>query len=139
MEKLQITKGEWTFEESDYSNGLKSQRTIDIGCKSVEEFSTIWTGNDRASDEDLLIAKIICDAGNTYQQCEELPSELLRQNREMKEALENTLDELYRLGEHCADQKFIDFEDESIDGVNSYNRIMKQGRECLTSCNKGKE
>lgn len=60
-------------------------------------------------------AALYVDAHNTYLQHPELPSELFRQNREMKEAL--------LLIRHSPVS----------------NRIIEIVSNCLTSCNKGKE
>lgn len=65
--------------------------------------------------------------------------ELLRQNREMKEALGNMIKEFQKLIDHCENEHFLDFDDESNEGVSGCNKAMKQARVCLTSCNKGKE
>lgn len=98
MEKLQITPGKW---EQNGINAVHSGSTC-VAITDNKEF--------RKAD-----AILIADAGNTYRQCSTIPSELLRQNQEMKEALER-----------------IEHETDSLE-------ISHIVRDCLTSLNKDKE
>lgn len=68
--QLDITKGEW---KQNGINGIHSKST----CVAL-------TQNNEYRQQDAIL---IADAGNTYQSCGELPSELLRQGDELKKAL----------------------------------------------------
>lgn len=132
MEKLQITKGQYSVKPATRTDCA----SIVINHQMMVMIMPLDTINDEIETN---TASVCSDALNTYQQFETLPSELLRQNREMKEALENTLKELLKLIDHCENEHFLDFDDESIEGVADCNKVMKQARNCLTSCNKGKD
>jgi hypothetical protein len=71
MKKLNITPGEWKA--------------------SVIRFGKIYTGEDEIHLPDNEYAehnaRLIADAGNTYQQCGLLPSELLKQRDELLDVL----------------------------------------------------
>lgn len=116
MVKIKIPLGKWDT-RNEYDTKY-DQPTIVIETDSNSGFITIWSGADSISDENIDLGNIICDAGNTYQQCETLPSELLRQNREMKEALERI-------------KKLTNLDDDKT--------VVNICVDCLTSCNKGKE
>lgn len=79
-------------------------------------------------------AMLYMDAHNTYLEHPELPSELLRQNRQMKEALEKAEEALEWYMTECYpdNDNYQSFHDI---GMNARSVL----RECLTSCNKGKE
>lgn len=83
MKELGITKGEWVADELDYVMSISTKDTDvggDIICDAPEyaEISmTRWRYN----------AALICDAGNTAQKCGLLPSDLLKQRDELREAL----------------------------------------------------
>ena len=87
MKELGITKGEWQLDE--LTNGVSvSTKDVDDGgdiiCDAPEyaEISmTRWRYN----------AALIIDAGNTAQKCGLLPSELLRQRDELREALKQIM------------------------------------------------
>ena len=81
MKKLKITTGKWI---SEYRDGIISEDAGDPGdaiCDAPEwaEMSMKrWPAN----------ASLICDAGNTYQKCGLLPSELLEQRDELLQTLQ---------------------------------------------------
>ena len=80
MEKLNITPGKW----KEYDNGVITLTKIysNIVCKScVKRTSSYEYWNDNA--------KLIADAGTTYNATPILPSELLKQRNELKMVLEN--------------------------------------------------
>lgn len=86
MKELGITKGEW--EVSPDNNweccvlmGEQEDHYINLENRDIDG----W-------DEMHANATLICDAGNTAQKCGLLPSELLQQRDELKEALQSLMD-----------------------------------------------
>ena len=79
MKELGITKGEWKYRDHFSDGIIETEETI-IGHLMK------W-----GSPEDELQANalLIADAGNTAQKCGLLPSELLQQRDELREALKN--------------------------------------------------
>ncbi len=77
MKELRITKGEWKYRDHFSDGIIETEETI-IGHLMK------W-----GSPEDELQANalLIADAGNTAQKCGLLPSELLQQRDELREAL----------------------------------------------------
>lgn len=72
MKELGITKGEWKAEELFGDLVVRTSNEIIVDMASINE------------DKD---AALIADAGNTAQKCGLLPSELLQQRDELREAL----------------------------------------------------
>lgn len=122
MKKLEITKGEWTIIEKS----TKLESTIISKNKRICDVKSY--GRDFKSTQDKIIcieptikeresnAILIADAGTTYNKCDLLPSELLKQN----EALVECLKELLQLHK---------------DGLYSTKR-MEQANELLNTLNK---
>ena len=79
MKELGITKGEWQYEI--YASYYAIQNT------SGYTSNDLLLANSVGSFEAEHNADLICDAGNTAQKCGLLPSELLRQRDELREAL----------------------------------------------------
>ena len=79
MKELGITKGEWRYEI--YASYYAIQNTS--GYTSNDLLLADSVGSFEAEHN----ADLICDAGNTAQKCGLLPSELLRQRDELREAL----------------------------------------------------
>jgi hypothetical protein len=77
MEKLNITQGKW-----EVSQKLQVQANVDEPLNT----STICQVFGKEEDH----ATLIADAGNAYNTAPILPSELLKQNKELLEALELT-------------------------------------------------
>lgn len=87
-ERLNITKGDWNvnFDElpnelivySDFNN-LRTATVFERKCNSFSESINTAISN----------AKLIADAGTTYNQCDKLPSELLAENKELLECLKS--------------------------------------------------
>lgn len=82
MKELGITKGEWTISpdnnwECCILMGDQENHYINLENRDIDG----W-------DEMHANATLIADAGNTAQKCGLLPSELLQQRDELKEALE---------------------------------------------------
>ena len=84
MKGLGITKGEWRYEI--YASYYAIQNTS--GYTSNDLLLADSVGSFEAEHN----ADLICDAGNTAQKCGLLPSELLRQRDELKEALSKALE-----------------------------------------------
>lgn len=97
MEKLNISKGNWSISDPKYIGKWTGFNTHNGKCRGI------YTSNDdleaiclvpkdyilHNKDQDYNShAILICDAGNTYQKCEILPSELLTQRNEMLEAIQ---------------------------------------------------
>lgn len=108
MEKLQITKGEYMYQKD---SSLEYPRVL-LGDAPVMIIDAEFQDDNGNCDDIVLLAS---DALNTYQQCETLPSELLRQNQEMREVLE------------------------LIKSKAVSNRVLEIISNCLTSLDKGKE
>ena len=79
MKELEITKGEWQYEI--YAGYFAIQNSA--GYEASDLLNADSVGSFEAEHN----AELICDAGNTAQSCGLLPSELLRQRDELKEAL----------------------------------------------------
>lgn len=110
MEKLQIPQGKATY----FSN--KNSCEVKIG--SVE-FAIDIHDIGISHQESESLARLFVSAITAYQQCETLPSELLSQNREMREALIH----IQKLAKMC-----------------DYRTIQRICNEGLTSCvEQGKE
>jgi len=77
MKELGITKGEWQYRDHFSDGIIETEETI-IGHLMK------WGSPE---DELQSNAILIIDAGNTAQKCGMLPSELLRQRDELREAL----------------------------------------------------
>ena len=77
MKDLGITKGEWVG--VDYAGHYSLQVAPFYGARDLLD-------EDKTNDAEANM-KLCCDAGNTAQKCGLLPSELLKQRDELKEAL----------------------------------------------------
>jgi len=87
QERLDITSGEWKYRNQVVNNGSFFRVDGD-----TEKVSNIVTRN---SDKAEANAKLIADAGTTYNKCQTLPSQLLSQNNELLECLEKTFEWLH--------------------------------------------
>lgn len=81
MKKLNITKGEWELEINSDTQFVVG--TTKWGVCFIPRYYELAKDN----------AALIVDAGNTYQKCEVLPSELLKQRNELLAALKTLLQE----------------------------------------------
>lgn len=88
MKELGITKGEWAITRSGMDWVVRANPT------AIARIYSSW----ECEDAD---AELICDAGNTAQKCGLLPSELLRQRDELKEAVNGLLFIATGKGEPC--------------------------------------
>ena len=88
MKELGITKGEYNISKRRRKmNQLRSYGIeIDIGTE-YKEAITVWAGDDPQDKTANITAELITDSLNTAQKCGLLPSELLRQRDELREAL----------------------------------------------------
>ena len=83
MKELGITKGEWNVGNEYYRHKVMvNNASIHIYHTAVT-FDGVMITYDNAKAN----AELIADAGNTAQKCGLLPSELLQQRDELKEAL----------------------------------------------------
>ena len=80
--KLGITEGTIFIETHTHSFGLISEETQCIICDTFTK-----------TDTDLKNITLYCDAHNTTNKCQKLPSQLLQENEEMKVMLEKVLKE----------------------------------------------
>ena len=85
MKELGITKGEWQYEI--YAGYFAIQNSA--GYEASDLLNADSVGSFEAEHN----AELICDAGNTAQSCGLLPSELLRQRDELKEALKDMVNQ----------------------------------------------
>ena len=83
MKELGITKGEW-FWDGDPSNYDPEEEAPWLVAGDRAEKIVIYGEIKIANKKD---AELIADAGNTAQKCGLLPSELLQQRDELREAL----------------------------------------------------
>ncbi len=82
MKDLVITKGEWRHNKHSRGNVEANGRSV-ANCMG---YSTN-IGRGEHIEENYANADLVIDAGNTAQVCGLLPSELLKQRDELKEAL----------------------------------------------------
>ena len=87
MKELGITKGEW-FWDGDPSNYNPEEEAPWLVAGDRAENIVIYGEIKIANKKD---AELIADAGNTAQKCGLLPSELLKQRDELREALINVM------------------------------------------------
>lgn len=122
--KLQITKGLWKSQQQ--TNG-----DIYISTNNWFNFLKVMfvhNANTKEHREQCLYnSKLICDAGNTYQQCGLTPSELLEQNKQMKEALQIAFTEIRSMKlclmshpDHIRDSEFWD----RTDGAEEVEKVI---------------
>ena len=81
MKELGITKGEWSIDTADAIK-IKAEDGSNIAI-----LTHLTNFKRRDTDEVERNAMLIADAGNTAQKCGLLPSELLQQRDELREAL----------------------------------------------------
>ena len=84
MKELGITKGEWIG--VDYAGHYSIQVAPFYGARDLLD-------EDKTNEAEANM-QLCCDAGNTAQKCGLLPSELLQQRDELREALQNLIDEV---------------------------------------------
>lgn len=84
MKDLKITKGEW-YPDSNKQIVFSDQGEKDVVICEIDR--PIHDRNNKTKEESENAAVLIADAGNCYQKCGLLPSELLQQRDEMLEAL----------------------------------------------------
>lgn len=58
---------------------------------------------------------------------------LQEEKKELVEALRELHKQSYELREHCEDLKFLDFSDDSIDGVLQFNRALEKSAELINN------
>ena len=83
MKELGITKGEWNVNGEYYRHKVMVNNSTIHVYHTVVTFDGVMVTYNNAKANAVLIA----DAGNTAQKCGLLPSELLRQRDELREAL----------------------------------------------------
>ena len=76
--ELKITKGEWELINTELSDF--SLTSVICGKKVIAHVNA----DRKTSEERIADANLIIDAGNTIQSCGLLPSQLLKQNNEMR-------------------------------------------------------
>lgn len=114
MENLKHTKGKWAVKHSltkDAFNVIGTElggnyKIARCPYLKVETLSKEW--NDKEKSE--------CEAN----------SKLIAAAPELFEALIELRKETLNLIEHCVDQSFLDWEDESIDGVTDMNQKLEK-------------
>lgn len=87
MEKLKIPTGEWYKSERPIEQNEHGVYMLDIDTVGVISIMTVWSPNDPNNQEELDIVELCCDAGNTYQKCGLMPSELLEQRDRLLSSL----------------------------------------------------
>ena len=96
MKELGITKGEWKIrlfpEGDDFFVEAPNLNKPELGYGIEIMQDDFGTHNGYPREQRLADAVLIADAGNTAQKCGLLPSELLRQRDELKEALSKALE-----------------------------------------------
>ena len=89
MKELGISKGGW-YKDSTSQYVFVDKGKIDIEICKVDH--PIHNTDYRTKEESANNATLIADAGNTAQKCGLLPSELLKQRDELREALKQIRD-----------------------------------------------
>ena len=112
MKDLKITRGEWQFE--NYAGYMALQNDVGYHAKDILNADSV--GSFEAEHN----AELCCDAGNTAQKCGFLPSELLKQNEELREALIKYDEWVFENGKAFADTK------ESVDEYIEYLKNVKK-------------
>ncbi len=104
MKELEITKGEWKIrlfpEGDDFFVEAPNLNKPELGYGIEIMQDDFGTHNGYPREQRLADAVLIADAGNTAQKCGLLPSELLRQRDELKEALKVCHTSLKTYGSH---------------------------------------
>ena len=83
-EEVTSPKGEWEY-FPEYDTAWE-QDIYTINTPILEDFVSVHRSKN-TPDQDELVAILIVDAGNTYQKCHELPSNLLEQRNKAIELL----------------------------------------------------
>lgn len=91
--KLTPTQGAWGIAREYHEEGMEIYVATPLKWISVIKAFN-YTSIEEAEDN----AELICDAGNTFQKCHLLPSQLLQQRDELMEALMKLKDEAWRNG-----------------------------------------
>ena len=95
MKELGITKGEWKIrlfpDGDDFFVEAPNLNKPELGYGIEIMQEDFGTHNGYPREQRLADAVLIADAGNTAQKCGLLPSGLLRQRDELKEALEQII------------------------------------------------
>lgn len=81
MKKFKGTTGEWSIDSQISTRVLCNEGVTHVDVRHYEDKLIEAEAN----------AKLITDAGNTIQKCDLLPSELLKQRDELREALSGLL------------------------------------------------
>lgn len=81
--RLHITAGEWEYNNNNTEDYFDIESTHRIASICAAEETEVSREEHEAN------AILIVDAGNTYNKCGLLPSELLKQGDELREVLEN--------------------------------------------------
>lgn len=116
MKELGITIGEWRIDTADAIK-IKAEDGSNIAI-----LTHLTNFKRRDTDEVERNALLIADAGNTAQKCGLLPSELLQQRDELREAL-NQINKLCSEGyedtesiiDACLDLSFVAIKNREID------------------------
>ena len=82
--KLGIEEGQWVVADAIVKLGGEKQLAVRLERKRI---ICLLSEKEKQTEEDVAIGALIADAGNTFQVCELLPSELLAQRNELLEAL----------------------------------------------------
>ena len=114
MKELGITKGEWVAEQ--YGGYFTIQDRI--GYEGNDLLSSEGVGSFTAEHN----AELCCDAGNTAQKCGLLPSELLQQRDELKDAINSLLFMATGKGTACGDLNWDMAERRAIAAIKSTER-----------------
>jgi hypothetical protein len=100
MKKLNITKGEVFIQYNGHYHEVRGINRlspyISVFSAKREDHPNLLEENICEQDEAKANAELIADAFNTYNECQILPSELLKQRNELLEAL-------VKINEMCAD------------------------------------
>lgn len=104
MEKLQIPQGEYSVKPATETDCAQ----IVINHKMMVMIMPLDTINDEIESN---MATVCSDALNTYQKHETLPSELLRQNQEMMEAIKTALSYFESCRDHWEEGESILYHD----------------------------
>jgi hypothetical protein len=129
--ELKITKGEWRVDDSGY---LSKGGGI---CILNENECVAVVGDYNPHHPIKANAELIADAGNTIQSCGLLPSELKKQNDEMRELLEDGIELLnVKCHKGCEIKNWNDFENGNGQSVGmDIEKFIKRSKKLIESTN----
>ncbi len=127
-----ISELEILLDERDTEIDVYKEVLLDK-ARLVKEIDVIINGENAANQASL------CDIVGDIKKLVEKNKEQLVLLGDMTEGLREHLTESYALMTHCVDLGFIDLEDESIEGVKSFNESIEKSNKLIDKYNQGNQ